>query len=246
MYNHGYSMMEDLVGKTTFFQVLLLSVTGRLPERRLAEWIEAVFICMSYPDARIWCNQVGSLAGTMQSTSVAGACAGILATDSHLYGVGPLLAGTRFIVDALAKKKMGMSAEDIVREQQRRPGSTPIITGYIRPVASGDERIAPLERLAARLGFAREEHLILAFEISEVMEREFNEGINLNGYVNAFLSDQGYTVEEIYRIFVTVACAGILACHAEAADNPPGTFFPLRCEDIDYQGVSPRSVPDRD
>lgn len=119
-----------------------------------------------------------------------------------------------------------------------------MITGYVRPVASGDERLAPLEQLAARLGFARGEHLSLAFEISDIMEREFNEGINLNGYVNAFLSDQGYTVAEIYRIFATVACAGILACHAEAADNPAGTFFPLRCEDIEYAGPGERPVPD--
>lgn len=243
VYNHGYSMMDDLVGKTSFFQVLLLSITGRLPERRLADWIEAVFICMSYPDARIWCNQIGSLAGTMRATSVSGVCAGILATDSYLYGVGPLLAGTRFIVDALAQKKMGMPAEDIVREQQRRPGSKPMITGYLRPVASGDERLDPLERTADALGFTRGEHLTLAYEISEVMEREFKEGINLNGYVNAFLSDQGYSVEEIYRIFSTVAFAGIQACHSEAADNPPGTFFPLQCEDIEYIGHEERPVP---
>ncbi len=244
VYNHGYSMMDDLVGRASFFQVLLLGITGRLPERRLADWIEAVFICMSYPDARIWCNQIGSLAGNTGASAVAGVCAGVLATDSYLYGVGPLLAGTRFIVDALADRKRGMTAEDIVLAQQRRPGSKPMITGYLRPVASGDERLVPLEQVARALGFTHGEHLTLAFEISEVMERQFNEGMNLNGYVNAFLSDQGYTVDEIYRIFSTVAFAGIQACHAEAADNPPGTFFPLQCGDIEYAGHGERPVPD--
>jgi len=243
VYNHGYSMMDDLVGKASFFQVLLLNVTGRMPERRLADWVEAVFICLSWPDARIWCNQMGSLAGTVRASSVAGVSAGILATDSSMYGVLPLLAGTRFIVDSLAKKKNGMTAEDIVAAQCRRRGTKPLIVGYARPVASGDERIGAMERVTDDLGFVVGEHLALAYEIAEVMMRRYDEGMNINGYVNAFLSDQGYSVQEIYRIFSALVFAGVQACYAEAADLPGESFFPLRCEDVDYQGPAHRPVP---
>jgi hypothetical protein len=118
IYNQGYSMMDDLVGKASWMQVLILNVTGRLPERRLADWIDAVFVCMSWPDSRIWCNQIGSFAGTMQAASVAGVSAGILATDSIMYGVAPLLEGTRFIREALVKEKNGLSTEEILKEHQ--------------------------------------------------------------------------------------------------------------------------------
>ncbi|GAB4346522.1 MAG: hypothetical protein Kow0089_23930 [Desulfobulbaceae bacterium] len=245
VYNQGYSMMDDLVGKSSWMQVIILNVTGRLPERRLADWLEAAFVCMSWPDSRIWCNQIGSLAGTMQATGLAGVCAGILATDSTMYGLAPLLESTSFLRQALEKRKKGFTVEEILREHQRRPDSVPVIVGFIRPIATGDERLEPLKQLADRLGFEKGEHLALAFEIEQVMREKFNEGMNINAYVAAFLCDQGYSSLEVYRMCTLGASAGVLACHDEAAGNPPGSFFPLQCEDIRYGGPPPRSVPEK-
>lgn len=244
VYSHGYSMMDDLVGKVSYFQLLVLNVTGRLPERRLADWIEAVFVCMSWPDARIWCNHIGSLAGTMRTTPLTGICAGVLATDSHMYGSGTLVESSEFTIDALAKKRKGMTAEEIVKEYQRRPGAPPLIVGYVRPLASGDERIVAMERVTEKLGFAIGEHLSLAYEIEQVMVKKFNEGMNITGYVNAFLLDQGFSVHEIYSLLSIVVNSGVHACYEETVNQPPESFLPLRCEDIDYQGKPPRSISD--
>ena len=245
VYSHGYDMMEDLVGKASYFQVMILNVTGRLPERRLADWLEAYFIGNSYPDARIWCNQIGSLGGTLQTSPVAATCAGILAADSRLYGAGTLPYGIRFFQAALAKKKQGTTTDEIVRQEQRHPKAKPIIIGYARPVISGDERIPALERVRKKLGFEIGEHLQLAYEIEEVMIKEANERMNLLGYIAPFLLDQGFNEKEIYRLVSVMVSSGIQACYAEAADNPPESFFPLQCEDIDYQGHSLRSVPEQ-
>lgn len=245
VFNHGYSMMDDLVGSASWMQVLILNVTGRLPERRLADWLDAAFICMSWPDSRIWCNQIGSLAGTMQATSVAAVGAGLLATDSTLYGAAPLLEGTRFIRESLIKKKNGLTAEEILKEYQRHPDSVPVVVGYVRPIATGDERVEAMRRVTEHLGFETGEHLSLAFEIEQIMLDNFKEGMNINGYVSAFLCDQGYSNKEIYRMCSTCVSSGVLACYAEAADQSPESFFPLHCNDIDYQGPAPRPVPDR-
>lgn len=245
VHNHGFSMMDDLVGKASWFQVLHLNIVGRLPERRMADWIEAVFICLSWPDARIWCNQIGSLAGTMRATSVAGVTAGILATDSSMYGAAPLLGGVEFIQQALVKRKGGASVAEIIQQHQRRPNSVPIIMGYVRPIATGDERIEAMKRVTADLGFKTGDHLALAFEIEQIMLEKFNEGMNINGYMSGFLSDQGYSGEEVYRLFSTIVSSGVHACYAEAADQPPESFFPLQCQDLDYQGPPPRPCPDK-
>ena len=61
---HGYSLLEDLVGRRSFFEVLYLEVAGKLPDPRLARWLEASFLCLAFPDPRIWCNQIGALAGS--------------------------------------------------------------------------------------------------------------------------------------------------------------------------------------
>ena len=244
VYSHGYSMLDDLVGKASFFQVLILNATGRLPERRLADWLEATFTCMSWPDARIWCNHIGSLAGTMRVSPIAAVSAGILASDSHMYGAAPLLAGAEFIVNALAKKRKGLSAEDIIEEQKRHSGSKPIIVGYARPLAKGDERIKPLERFSTELGFKVGDHLALAYEIHEVLLTKYNESMNINGYMTAFLSDEGYTPIEILRMCSTIVNSGVHACYAEAADQSAESFLPMRCDDIEYQGQPPRSIPE--
>ena len=155
VYSHGYNMMDDLVGRTSYFQVMILNITGRLPERRLADWLEAYFIGNSYPDARIWCNQIGSLAGTVRATPVAATSAGILASDSKMYGPGTVLEGVKFFKDAVVKKRSGMTAQEIVQSCQRNPRSKPVIIGYARPVASGDERIEAMEIVTNQLGFER-------------------------------------------------------------------------------------------
>lgn len=246
IYSHGYDMMAELVGTASYFQVMVLNVTGRLPERRLADWLEALFICMSYPDARIWCNQIGSLGGTLRTTSIAATCAGILASDSRFYGVGPIPHGVRFMQAALKKKKQGLTAAEIVEQEQRHPRAKPVIIGFARPVVNGDERIPALEQMRMKLGFGVGEYLTLAFEIEKIMEEKANERINLLGYGAPFLLDQGFTGEEIYRMMSIMVSSGVQACYAEAADQPPESFFPMRCEDIDYQGKPAREVPDKE
>ncbi|MCI5143233.1 MAG: hypothetical protein D3909_16210, partial [Candidatus Electrothrix sp. ATG1] len=243
IHNHGFSMMDDLVGKTSFFQVLFLNVTGRLPERRLTDWLEAYYICLSWPDPRIWCNQIGSLAGTMRASPLAAVGAGILTSDSNMYGPGITTEATGFILTALKKKKKGTSVEEIIAKQQRHPSTPPRIAGYMRPVACGDERIPAMEQVTKKLEFEMGEHLRLAYEIEEVLIEKFNERMNIGGYRSAFLLDQGLTPIEIYCLLSPIVQAGALACYAEAIDSPPESFFPLQCEDIDYRGKKSRPVP---
>src|SRR5262245_60305477 len=58
-------LLNDLLRNHSYFQVLIYSVSGKLVDARLARWIEASLVCLSYPDHRIWCNQIGTLAGEL-------------------------------------------------------------------------------------------------------------------------------------------------------------------------------------
>ena len=240
---HGYSMMEDLVGKTSFFQVMILNATGRLPERRLADWFEALQICLSYPDPRIWCNQVGALGGTMRTSAVAATGAGILAHDSKIYGPKTLVKGMTFIQKALSKQKEGLSVKEIVSAEIAPSGGKPKIMGYGRPVVRGDERLPAMERVARELEFSVGEHLELAYQVEKILMEEFDEGMNISGYMAAFLSDQGYSPQEAYQIVPVLVASGVTACYVDTLERPAETFLPLRCDDMDYQGPPPRPVP---
>lgn len=245
VYSHGYSMMEDLVGKTSYMQVLALNCTGRLPPRPVADWLEAIHICLSWPDPRIWCNQIGALAGTARASVVAGTNAGVLAADSRTYGSRPIVEGMGFIQRALKLRETGHSVQDIVARECDEHGGKPYIVGYARPLTKGDERVIAMEPLTERLGLAGGPHLALAHEVEKELNERFDEAMNINGFVSAVMSDLGFTPEEGYRIFAMVVMSGVTACHKEAERREALTFLPLHCADIDYQGKPPRPLPPR-
>lgn len=243
VFSHGYSMMDELIGEKSYAQILILNATGKLVEKKLADWIEAICGCLSWPDPRIWCNQIGALAGTARSSVVAATALGALASDSRAYGPFTLLDGVNFIQGALLKHRQGASAQDIVHEITKANRGKPYIVGYIRPIAKGDERIEAMERLTDKLGFEEGDHLILAYEIEKVLMEEFDEGMNINGYMSAFLSDQGFSAKEVYRTYSMMVISGVTACFIDTEERPAGSFLPMRCDDVDYQGKPPREIP---
>lgn len=243
VFSHGYNMLDELVGKKSYFQILILNATGKMVERPLADWIEAIYGCLSWPDPRIWCNQIGALAGTARTSVVAATAMGAMATDSRSYGVLPLMEGVKFIQDALAQHSNGLNAEAIVEEITKANRGKPYIVGYIRPIAKGDERLETMERVTQQFAFSVGSHLSLAYQIEKVLMEKFDEGMNINGYVSAFLSDQHFTPQEIYQLFSMLVASGVTACYLDTFNQPPNSFLPLRCDDIDYQGEAMRSVP---
>lgn len=242
---HGFEINEDLMGKVSYFQLMILNATGRLVERRLADWFEAIFMGLSWPDARIWCNQVGALGGTMRVSVVAATAAGCLAADSRVYAQGTLIEGLDFIQRILNEKKKGVLTQDIIAAECARHGGKPLFMGYARPLAKGDERVVAMERVSETLGFKIGEHLKLAYEIEKILIEKYDETMNFNGYISAFLSDQNFTPQEAYRVCAVMVSSGITACYVDTFDRPPESFLPLRCKDIDYQGPPPRPVPAR-
>lgn len=250
IYNCGFNMMDDLVGQKSFFQTLILNVTGKLPSEKMAQWFEASFICLSWPDSRIWCNQNGALLGTSNGSPVAAAASGILSADSRMYGPGSICGGAEFIIRALAWSKQGKSPREIIEKElsttHTKPGNKPVIVGYARPIATGDERVEAMEKVTKALGFKEGAHLALAFEIHQTLAKHYQENMNYVGYVTAFLVDQGFSVKQIHRIYSTWVHSGVHACYAEANDNVAGAFLPLACNDIEYTGVAPRRFPSKE
>lgn len=237
---HGRGLFDELLGHVSYFQLLVLNITGRLPERRLADWLEGTFMCLSWPDARIWCNQIATYAGSLRATPAAAAGAGILASESRLYGPGTVRAATEFIVEAQRAVAAGAAPADVIREFRRRQ-RTQALPGFGRPVAKGDERVVAMKRLAQQLGFATGSHVRLADAIERELVESCGESMNLAGYIMAFLSDQGFTAAEIHALYSVCVEAGLLACYQEARAAPAEAFLPLRVDDIEYTGPPPRA-----
>ncbi len=238
----AYSLLDDMVGKHTFFELLILEVTDRLPPPALARWLETCFMCMSFPDPRIWCNQIGALAGTMRCAPGAAVTAGTLASDSVMYGPGPSHEACRFIAQATRDFREGKSIESIVARCTTRGGRLRA-PGYSRPIASGDDRVDAMRRAAAEFGLPEGQHMGVALQLDEYLRAHGTDSLNMLGYIAAFVMDSSLSVEEGYRLFTLSVNAGVHACYSEAADEPAGTFLPLRVDDVEYTGAPPRALP---
>jgi citrate synthase len=201
---------------------------------------------MSFPDPRIWCNQVGTFAGTMHSSPVSGITAGIQASDSRMYGPGTVPASFDFFSDAMKQHQDGVDVKGIVDSRCRRPGTQPIIPGYGRPLAIGDERVFAMNKVTTDLGYEWGPYMLLARDIDQYMLDNYGESMNLLTIIVAFLRDQEWNVEQIRQLTSIIVTGGVAACYAEAYKRPPDSFLPLRCDDIEYQGAAPRAVPDKD
>lgn len=243
IFNHGYSMMDDLVGKVSYMQLVILNATGRLPDRLVADWFEAAHICLSWPDPRIWCNQIGALGGTTRTSVVAATTAGTLAADAKRYGTKTMLGGMQFIQRAMSDYKNGHSVERIIENECSKYSGKPNIMGFARPLAKGDERVVAMERYQKVLKSPMGEHMQLAYQIEKVLMEKFDESMNIVGYMSAFLSDHGYTDTEAYRILSMWVASGVTACYADTRDKAPDAFLPLRCTDVEYTGKLARPVP---
>lgn len=239
---HGYSMMNELLGKVSYMQMIVLNATGKLVDKQIALWLEGNFIGVSYPDARIWCNTIGALAATTKASVVAATTAGTLGADSRGYGGSQTsVGGMEFIQKALDMKKSGKSIEQIVSNENFK-NEKPVITGYARPVARTDERLKPHEEMTKTLGFKIGEHLTLAYEINDFLEERFNLAMNVAGYSCAFLSDQSFTPQEVYRIKSLMVASGVTACYADFLERPANSFLPQKCDDILYVGKAVRKL----
>ena len=239
----GYSFFDDLFDKISRTQLMILNATGRLVEPNLAAYFEALDMCMSWPDPRVWCNQIGAFAGTVRTTAGAGTMAGLLAADSRLYGGGmSSLKGMAFIGEALEAHQRGDSIERILSRCRFVQGR-PIAPGFARPAGGDDERVSPMVTLVKSLGFPIGPHRALAVEISDYLDIHHGEGMNIGGFDCAFLCDQGFSAKEIYRTRSTMTASGITACWTDTRDRPGQAFLPLQCKDIAYLGASPRPLP---
>lgn len=237
----GRSLLHEWVDELNFIQLHVLNLTGRVIDKPLSHWLEKSLFFTAYPDARIWCNQLGALAGTQKTSPVSAFAVGCLAADSKAYGSKAQYFSVLAMQDMRQQHMAGESVRDIVEAFPKSQGF-PLISGFARPVRVNDERLQPARRLSKELGFQPGEHLQLAEEVSTYLLNQYGLGMNAAGFCSAFLLDQGFSPIEIYRLRVADVASGVMACYCDNSDQPENTFLPLQCGDINYRGPEKRNL----
>lgn len=239
----GHRLLDDLLPQLSLMQLQVLNITGRLVEAPLAQWLEKSFFMVSYPDARIWCNQIAALAGANGASPVAAATAACLGADSRAYGSSQtqwLAMST--LRQLLLDHQAGRTLAELVARFPIKHG-LPAIMGFARPANKTDERLGPMRKLTQQLRFSPGPHQIFAGQLAEWLKEEFGADLNIAGFMAAFLLDQGFTPEEIYQLRALAVANGAMACYGDRLGKPEGTFLPQRCGDVAYTGPEIRALP---
>lgn len=233
----GKDLHHDL-GDWDWFAVYLYGITGREFTEEQVTMLSYFWVASSYADPSIWPNHVAALGGTVRTTSSLSSMAGLAISEATIYGRRPERKALDFFYRALKDKKDNAALEDILEQEMQHKKT---IYGYGRPLASLDERIPHTLAKAKSLGLDQGEHLKLAFEIYRYLKAKKGLSINISAINTAIVADIGLSPEE-YQLFLTPCfITGIEPCYVDARDKTEGSFFPVRCSNIQYKGRARRS-----
>ena len=183
----GYDLLnalEDL----SWMDLLMYGITGRRFSPAQLELFQGLWkISASYPEPRIWNNRVAALGGSVRSTPGLSLGAAIAVTDATIYGQRPMIGAFDFLQRARQCCDSGERLHDVVVRELKTHRTIP---GYGRPLRSVDERLAPAERLARRLGLWGGAYTALALEVGEILRKK-RMGMNVAALAGALYADQG-------------------------------------------------------
>lgn len=239
----GHDLHADLKDMD-WVELYVFGITGRRFSKNQLRLMHAIWVYTSYPDARIWNNRVAALAGTTRSSGNLGTSAALAVSEASIYGRGIDIRAARFLAKTRERIERGSTLDECVREElQLHRG----IAGYGRPIAAGDERIAPMLRLARELGLDQGPHLQLARSVEDFLQQgRWRLRMNYAALSAALTADMGLTPREHYLFGFPAFLAGMQPCFIEASEQPAGTLLPMSCETIAYEGPAKRSWHQRE
>jgi citrate synthase len=237
----GHELHGEL-HRLDWVELYLFGITGRRFSPQQIELVHAIWVCTSYPDARLWNNRIAALAGSARSTANLGITAALAVSDATVYGGQAGARAMEFFLRAGTELSNGAELEAFVLAEKKARR----IYGYGRPINSNDERIPWLMELARRHGFDKGKYVSLAFEVERILVARYPQlRMNYAALHAAFIADMGLSVREYQLLRVPTFLAGMPPGLIEAAENSEGTLFPTPCDGVAYEGMGKREWPQR-
>lgn len=235
----GHDLHAELM-HMDWVELYLFGITGRRFSREQIRLLHAIWVCTSYPDARLWNNRIAALAGSARSSANLGITAALAVSEATVYGGQAGARAMEFLLRARACVDRGVELAALVQEETRERR----IYGYGRPINSSDERIPWLMDLAKRLGLHDGPHVRLAFDVEKLLvARHPQLRMNYAALHAALIADMGLSVREYQLLRIPTFLAGMPPGLVEAAERPEGTLFPTPCAGIAYEGIAKRPWP---
>lgn len=234
----GKNLFSEFQGKR-WMELLLFGITGReFDENEILLFEQIWVLSTNYPESRIWNNRISTLAGSSKAIPSLAAAGSIAVTDAKILGVSPVGRAVEFFVRAGNTVAQGGDVEEIALKELRK---NRVLAGYGRPIIQKDERIEPLLTIAKKLGFGDGYYVNMAFEIERLLiKNRLRMCMNVGALVSALVADRGLNKMEAECWISLAFSAGNIFCFIDGLSQKEGSFFPLRCERISYEGIPHR------
>lgn len=234
----GQDLHVDLADMD-WMELYLYGITGRRFTEVQLKVLNGLWRTTSYPEPRLWNNRVCALAGTARSTGVLAVTAGMAVSEAGIYGRRASIRTIDFLVRTKKALDQGADLLECIKEELERHRN---IYGYGRPVTREDERIAHLLNLIKEAGLEQGSYVRMVFEIERLLlEGRWRMYMNFSALASAIACEIGLSPREYYLFMIPCFVAGMLPCFIEASEKPEGSFFPLSCERLCYEGLPLRS-----
>ena len=182
---------------------------------------------------------MASLTGTARSTGALATSAAIAASEASIYGNQINIIAIDFIKRAAIIDNAKGSLIDLVKAEMKK---NRIVPGYGRPIVQNDERIQPLIDAANKLNLTGGAHFKTAQRVEKtLLESRYRMVMNASGLAAALMADIGISNRQYYYYTILAFSAGIIPCYIDAVKQKEGTFFPLKCDRLNYTGHKTRN-----
>lgn len=229
-YIHGYKVTE-LIDKVNFTDAIWLELRGELPTEKERAMLDSILISTidngMGPPSTTNARNCASAGNPMQAAVAAG-----------VLGVGEFHGGA--IEECARLLQLGLSAEKLI---DKVISSGDRIPGFGHKVYSEDPRAKQIFEKAKSLGFFGE-YSELAVQVEKVLEEKKGKKIpiNVDGAIAAVVSDMGFDYRLGKGFFIIGRVVGLVAhIFEEKVREKP--FRRIPSEEIEYDGVPPRSLP---
>lgn len=233
----GKDLHHDLCQKD-WFSLYLYSITGRDFSDVEKKALNFIWSATSYADPSIWPNNNSALAGSVRTTASLGLMSGMVVSEASLYGRRPDKRSIDFFLRAGKAIDDGMTLHDFIELELSLYKR---VFGYGRPLAKLDERIPHTINKMDELDLKDRRYFKLALDVYRYLNEKKGLSINVAALDAAICADCGFNAEEYHLFMIPAFLSGMVPCFMESKSKPEGTFFPLRCESVVYQGTKRRS-----
>ena len=226
----------------SWLKLWAFSITGRELADPALKLLNAMWVYTSFPDVRLWNNRVAALASSARSTPISALAASVAVEESYVFGAGPELECSRFLVRALAQEARGLSLQDIIDAEIRDNGR---VAGYGRPLTAQDERMQPLLAAARAQALDQGPHLALMNRLAQAFESRKNAlKPNYAALICALGADLGFSAEQFVLFLGLLLTAGTPPCQLEWAEQPENAFMRTALSQVNYVGPEERNWSD--